>query len=123
MSDHVFIKGLALEAVIGVYDHERKIKQPLSLDIKLYFDISHAAKTDSIHDAVDYDLVADFIKNYVANSQFYLLESLVDNIARQILVRFNVVKVKCALYKPKALDDVETVGISITRVQNKLSNP
>ena len=33
MSDKVFISGLRAETVIGVYDWERNIRQPLVFDI------------------------------------------------------------------------------------------
>ena len=36
--DKVFIEALEIECVIGIYDWERKIKQPIVLDIEMAFD-------------------------------------------------------------------------------------
>ncbi len=36
--DHVFIEGLEIEALIGIYDWERRIRQPLVFDIEMAFD-------------------------------------------------------------------------------------
>ena len=38
MSDKVFINGLRAETVIGVYDWERKIRQPLIFDLEMATD-------------------------------------------------------------------------------------
>ena len=41
--DIVFIEDLRIETVIGIYDWERKIKQPVVLDIEMASDIRKAA--------------------------------------------------------------------------------
>ena len=38
--DYVFIEGLEIEALIGIYDWERRIRQPLVFDIEMAFDLS-----------------------------------------------------------------------------------
>ena len=48
MTDVILIEGLHAEAVIGVFDWERKIKQRLVIDLELYTDISKAASTDDL---------------------------------------------------------------------------
>ncbi len=51
--DIVFLQQLQLEAVIGVYDWEREIRQPLTMDLELATDVKAAASTDRIQDALD----------------------------------------------------------------------
>ena len=58
-SDVVFVKGLTVEAVIGVYAWERAITQPLLIDIALETDISRAAISDDVNDALNYKAVCD----------------------------------------------------------------
>jgi len=58
-SDVVFVKGLKIEAVIGVYDWERAITQPLLIDIALETDISQAAASDDVNHALSYKEVCD----------------------------------------------------------------
>jgi dihydroneopterin aldolase len=36
--DKVFIAGLEIETLIGIYEWERKIRQPLVFDIEMGFD-------------------------------------------------------------------------------------
>ncbi|MGH8126398.1 MAG: dihydroneopterin aldolase, partial [Rhodanobacteraceae bacterium] len=36
--DTVFIEGLTVETIIGIYDWERRVRQPVMLDIEMGFD-------------------------------------------------------------------------------------
>ena len=46
--DIIFLGGLEIETIIGIYDWEREIKQTVVLDIEMAFDIQKAAETDDI---------------------------------------------------------------------------
>ena len=52
--DSIFIKGLKVDTVIGIYDWEREIRQEVVLDIEMSSDISIAASTDHIDQALNY---------------------------------------------------------------------
>ena len=56
--DRVFIEGLQIETLIGIYDWERRIRQPLVFDIEMAFDNSKPASTDAIEDTLDYKAVS-----------------------------------------------------------------
>src|SRR5690606_4428994 len=43
--DIVFIEGLRIETIIGLYDWERRTRQPVVLDLELAFDNARAAAT------------------------------------------------------------------------------
>ncbi len=55
--DIVYIKGLEVKTVIGIYDWEKEIKQKITIDLKMASDIKKAAETDEIGDALDYKAV------------------------------------------------------------------
>jgi len=42
--DIVFVQGLKVDTVIGIYDWEKKIRQDIVLDIEMSSDIAAAAK-------------------------------------------------------------------------------
>jgi hypothetical protein len=44
--DIVFIQGLKIDCVIGIYDWEREIRQEITLDIEMSADIKAASETD-----------------------------------------------------------------------------
>ena len=73
-SDVVFVKGLKVEAVIGVYEWERAITQPLLIDIALETDISRAAISDDVNDALNYKAVCDDVSAWCQAIKAQLLE-------------------------------------------------
>ena len=71
--DIIFLGGLEIETVIGIYDWERTIKQKIYLDIEMAFDIKKAAATDDIAYTLDYKTVSDRIVQFVETSEFFLV--------------------------------------------------
>ena len=51
-TDKVFIEGLEIEALIGIYDWERRIRQPLVFDLEMAFDNRKPAASDAIADTL-----------------------------------------------------------------------
>jgi FolB domain-containing protein len=52
--DKIFIHALKTEAIIGIFDWERQVKQTVLIDIEMSADIRKAALTDSIDDTLNY---------------------------------------------------------------------
>ena len=48
MTDIVFIQGLRIDGLIGVYAHERTARRPLVFDIEMRFDTRAAAASDQL---------------------------------------------------------------------------
>ena len=113
--DKVYIKGLKTDAVIGVYDWERDIRQTLVLDLELASDNRVAAANDAIEDAVDYDAISGRILAYVADSEFELIETLAERVAEIVMREFDIPWVRLKLSKPGAVADAEDVGVIIER--------
>ena len=76
--DRVFIENLTVETVIGIFDWEREIRQAVSLDLEMDFDIRRAAASDSIEDTLDYKAVSKRLIHFVEQSEFQLVESLAE---------------------------------------------
>ena len=113
--DIVFVTGLKVETIIGVFEWEKTAPQPLTLDLEMQYDISRAARTDDLADALDYKAVTDRITDYVQASRFELLEPLAENIAAIIRDEFGVQWLRLRLGKPAAIDAADTVGLVIER--------
>jgi dihydroneopterin aldolase len=113
--DIIFLGGLEIETIIGIYDWERKTKQTVALDIEMAFDIQKAAETDDIQYALDYKTVSKRIISFVEASQFLLVEKLISEIAAIIRNEFNVPWVKITLNKKGAIRGASDVGITIER--------
>lgn len=115
--DIIFLGGLEIETVIGIYDWERTIKQKIILDIEMAFDIKKAAQTDDIAYTLDYKAVSDRIATFAEASEYYLVETLAEEIARIILTEFPTPWVKITLNKIGAVSRARDVGIIIERGQ------
>ncbi len=113
--DTVYIEGLKTDAVIGVYDWERSIRQTLVLDLELASDNRAAAATDGIADAVDYDAISKRILAYVQASEFELIETLAERVADIVLTEFNIPWLRLKLGKPGAVAEANDVGVIIER--------
>lgn len=114
-SDVVFVKGLTVEAVIGVYAWERAITQPLLIDIALETDIRSAAISDDVNDALNYKAVCDDVSSLCQEVQAQLLEHLAEQIADMLLTNYACHKVTLSVAKPTAITQADAVGVQITR--------
>jgi len=113
--DHVFIEGLEIEALIGIYDWERRIRQPLVFDIEMAFDNRVPAATDAIADTLNYKAISNRVVDYVSQSSFELVETLAERVAQIILTEFGVQRVRLKLSKPGAVRGARAVGVMIER--------
>ena len=113
--DLVFIEDLKIQTVIGIFDWEREIKQTISLDLQMAFDIRDAARSDAIEDALDYKAVAKRLIHFVEESQFQLVESLAERCAAIVLEEFPVQWLRLKLSKPGAVRGSDAVGVIIER--------
>jgi len=113
--DTVFIEALEIETVIGIYDWERRIRQPLVLDLEMAFDNRAAAATDQVADTLDYKSVSKRLIEFVAGSAFGLVETLAERCAELVLREFGVPWLRLKLAKPGAVRGARSVGIVIER--------
>ena len=113
--DKVFIEALEIECVIGIYDWERKIKQPIVLDIEMAFDNRIPAESDNIEHTLDYKAVSKRLMQFVGDSSYGLVETLAEQCAAIILNEFNVAWVRLKLAKPGAVRGARSVGVIIER--------
>ena len=113
--DIVYIRDLQVETVIGIFDWERKIKQTVSIDIEMATDIAKAAKSDHIDDAINYKAVGKRIIQFVEQSEYQLIETMVETIAQIVLKEFNVNWLRLRVSKPGALRGAKDVGLIIER--------
>lgn len=113
--DIVYIKGLKVKTVIGIYDWEKEIKQKITIDLKMASDIKKAAETDEIADALDYKAVSKRLISFVEESEIQLIETLAEKIAEIVLTEFDVRWLKLTLGKPGAVTGSKDVGVIIER--------
>lgn len=113
--DIVFIRGLEIETVIGIYDWERKIRQTVVFDLEMSGDVRRAAASDRISDALDYKTISKRLIQFVEESEFQLVETLAERCAEIVRNEFDVKWVRLTLNKRGAVSAARDVGVIIER--------
>ena len=113
--DIVFIQGLKIDTVIGIYDWEREIRQDIVLDLEMSADVRAASQTDHIDQALNYKAVSKRLIEFVQSSEFQLVETLAERICAIVIEEFGVEWVKLTLNKGEAVTGASGVGVVIER--------
>jgi dihydroneopterin aldolase len=113
--DIVFIEGLEIETVIGVYGWEREVRQRLRFDLQMAYPVAPAAASDDLAEALNYKAVADRLISYVESTEFELVETLAERCAAIIRSEFAVPWLRLKLSKPGAVPEAQAVGVIIER--------
>ncbi|WP_017318876.1 dihydroneopterin aldolase [Mastigocladopsis repens] len=101
--DCIHLTGIRCYGYTGYLQEEQVLGQWFEVDVRLWLDLSKAAKTDAIEDTIDYRSVISLVQNLVKTSRFSLVERLATTIADSILASSDrVVQVQVILSKPAA---------------------
>ena len=117
MTDSVLIEGLAVEAVIGVYDWEREVTQTLLVDLDMAWDNRLPGASDDVSDALDYSAVSERVAQWLRQAQPALLETAAEGLAGMVRNEFGVRWLRLTLRKPGAVPAARAVGVCIERGQ------
>lgn len=98
------IVGMRFWGRHGADAQEREREQPIDVDVEIAADLSLAASSDNLADAIDYAAVHRACAQIVVGESFALLEALADRIARTIASRPGVDEVIVRVRKPRLLD-------------------
>lgn len=113
--DTIFIRGLRIETIIGIYDWERAVKQAVLLDVEMAVDIRKAALSQSVTDTLDYYTIALRLTAFIQAEQFLLLETLAERCAELLQREFDIAWLRLCVTKPTAVLTAQGVGVQIER--------
>lgn len=105
------IQRLKLSAIIGQYDHERKTKQDVFLNIQYEMDVSKASHSDEIGDTLNYHELVKEITKLVEESRFNLIEKLADYVAGIVMNRKSIRWTEVEIQKPGALPAGDYISV------------
>ena len=115
--DVLFIHGLRLDTEIGVYEWEKNVKQPISLDIEVNTDASRPAQSDELRDALDYQKISDRVTEFINSQHFHLVETVAEKVADLLFIEFGVGWARVKVSKLSAIKTVDSVGVMIERAK------
>lgn len=112
----IFFSQLALDARIGMLEHELNSTQPLYIDATFDVDITQDVEDQNIQTVLDYRLLRQAIVDECTSRHINLLETLGERIADRILTEFpDIRSTTIRLSKPQAFSDCAAVGIETQR--------
>ena len=110
-SAKIFVRGLAVEAQIGAYDHELGRTQPLVFDVEL--DVS-MSEPKQLSEVLNYEAVVQAAKTLAAQGHIALVETFAWGLARELLADPRVTRVRVRVEKPQALaPDAQAAGVEV----------
>jgi dihydroneopterin aldolase len=106
----VFVRGLRLEAEVGVHAHEHGRTQPLVFDVEL--DVALEG-LDRLADVFDYEAVVSHARAVLAGGHVLLVEQAADRLARRCLDDGRVRRVRVRVEKPDAFAEADAAGFEL----------
>ena len=114
----LFLRGLTVQAHIGIHDFELKTSQRLIIDVDLYVSFAGTSpKDDRIDEVVDYDFVRAVVHGRVAEGHLNLQETLCDDILDRLLEHTGVMAARVSTRKPDVYPDCDAVGVEVFRAK------
>lgn len=111
----IYISGLKVDTLIGVYDWERTSPTTLLLDVTMRADLSRAMSSDDVADTIDYAKVAECIVNTGKRSTFELLEAFGNAVMNDVCHQFPVKDISVKITKPGILPNAQAVAVELHR--------
>ena len=116
--DKITIDKLEIFANHGVYPEENVLGQKFIISVVLYTSTRKAGVTDELSFSVNYGEVSHFIRKYMTEHTWKLLECAAEHLAQAILLEYPLVKkLDLEIQKPWApiALPLNTVSVKITR--------
>ena len=117
MGDRISVRGLLVDAHIGVTEEERARPQTLRLDVDIKADLSAASASDDLGDTIDYASTVSLISQTVRSSRCKLLEHLAAEVASVVSCKELVsgVAVEVSKQPPPVSERVDAIVVRIER--------
>jgi dihydroneopterin aldolase len=112
--DHIFVRDLRLQTLIGFHRRERVVPQTIRIDLEIGIADTAVFASDKVADCIDYDKVTTRLRE-VASEHVNLVETLAERVARLLLDEFGAAWVKVSIAKLGILKDVGLVGVTVER--------
>lgn len=100
---------------LGFYHWEKKRKQKLVVEVKLFFKTRKTSRADHLRDTIDYDAIDTLIQKTLKKRHYNLIETLTEEIAQALLAQWPLKGVEVTVDKPLALPHARKVSFTVCR--------
>ncbi|WP_343580719.1 dihydroneopterin aldolase [Acinetobacter sp.] len=114
--DAIIIEGLKVDTVIGCFNWERQIIQPLMLDLTIHNDLSQAAHSDELEDTLNYAQICELAAQVIQEAQPKLIEHAAQLVLECLFTTFpSIESISITIRKPAIIAQANAVGIRLER--------
>ncbi|NCI79382.1 dihydroneopterin aldolase [Acinetobacter kanungonis] len=117
--DAIVIEGLKVNTVVGCFNWERQIIQPLMLDLTIRTSLEAAASSDELEDTLNYAEICSISAEVIQKAQPKLIEHAAKLVLNALFTTYPTIEsIKIIIRKPAIIAEANSVGIRIERHRN-----
>ena len=117
--DAIIIEGLKVETVVGCFDWERQIIQPLLLDLVIQTSLEQASNSDALADTLNYAEICEISALVIQEAKPELIEHASKLVLKSLFTTFKAIEsIKITIRKPAIIAQAQSVGIRLERHRN-----
>lgn len=117
--DAIIIEGLKVDTVIGCFNWERQIIQPLMLDLTIHNDLNQAAQSDELDDTLNYAQICELAAQVIQQAKPKLIEHAAQLVLERLFLVFpSIESIIITIRKPEIIAQANAVGIRLERNRN-----
>ncbi len=117
--DAIIIEGLKVDTVVGCFNWERQIIQPLMLDLTIYNDLDQAAQSDELDDTLNYAQICELAAQVIQQAKPKLIEHAAQLVLESLFTTFSSIEsIIITIRKPAIIAQATAVGIRLERNRN-----
>lgn len=110
-SDEIRVQGIVVKAKVGILPQEKKMAQPLIVNVVAFLDFGEAAASHDVKDTIDYRRIVQSVEKTVSGRHWPLLEGLAERLAQDVKA-LGAERVSVQIIKPESLPNgVPSVSI------------
>lgn len=114
--DAIVIEGLKVETVVGCFNWERQIQQPLMLDLEIATCLAQAGESDDLVDTLNYAEICDIATQVIVNAAPKLIEHAAKLVIDALFTTYpSIESIKITIRKPAIIAQAHSVGIRLER--------
>ncbi|RKG34004.1 dihydroneopterin aldolase [Acinetobacter tianfuensis] len=117
--DAIIIEGLKVDTVVGCFNWERQIIQPLMLDLTIHNCLEQASNSDELQDTLNYAEICEISAKVIQEAQPKLIEHAAKLVIDALFSTYpSVESIMISIRKPAIIPQANSVGIRLERHRN-----
>lgn len=114
--DAIIIEGLKVDTVVGCFNWERQIIQPLMLDLTIQTNLEQASHSDELEHTLNYAEICEISAQVIQKKQPKLIEHAAKLVLNTLFTTFPTIEsIMITVRKPAIIAQANSVGIRLER--------